>query len=182
MTRLILVLLLFWAPLAVAQTKTVGPDDATLSVTVEATETVPFVGEMVLVTIHGVYRRHVTREDLHQPDLAGFSWMQLGPDQWFDSVVNGRKVKNMRRRMALFPEDAGTLRIGAFTHRLTLTDAGMTGLTTKSHRPLLSWRCAPAPADRRLVAAGAADRGVGQLVERARSACGRRRCAAGHPN
>ena len=50
--------------------------------------------------------------------------MQLGPDQWFDSVVDGRKVKNMRRRMALFPEDAGTLWIGAFTHRLTLTDAG----------------------------------------------------------
>ncbi len=50
--------------------------------------------------------------------------MQLGPDQWFDTTERGKKVKNFKRRMALYPDRAGRLTIGAFTHHLTLTDEG----------------------------------------------------------
>ena len=123
MRRLFLCLLVALAPgLALAQSRTVDPADLTLTVTVEAGDAALYRQEMVLITIHGVYRRHITGEKLRQPDLSGFNWMQLGEDQWFDSRINGQKVKNFRRRMALFPEESGTLEIGAFTHDLTLTD------------------------------------------------------------
>lgn len=107
-----------------AQTTQVNPADLTLTVTVANGDVAPYVQEMVLVTIEGKYRRHVTREIMEQPDLDGFNWMQLGPDQWYDTTERGKKVKNLRRRMALYPDRPGTLTIGAFTHHLTLTDEG----------------------------------------------------------
>ena len=48
--------------------------------------------------------------------------MQLGADHWFESTVDGLKVKNFKRRMALFPNKAGKLKIGSFIHHLTLLD------------------------------------------------------------
>ncbi|PIL20771.1 hypothetical protein P775_07790, partial [Puniceibacterium antarcticum] len=119
--------LLFWllgGGLALAQTQEVFPGELTLTVTVEAGAATPYVQEMVLITITGQYRRYITLEKLEQPDLEGFNWMQLGPDQWFDTTERGRKVKNFKRRMALYPDRAGMLRIGAFTHHLRLTDEG----------------------------------------------------------
>ncbi len=112
---------LFWPVSAFAQ-QTVAPDALKLTVTLEETQAVPFQNEMVLLTIHGIYRRHITLEKLEQPDLKGFNWMQLGEDHWFESVVDGKTVKNMRRRMALFPEAPGKLEIGPFIHHLTLLD------------------------------------------------------------
>ena len=117
----VFLLLVLTTPLR-AQTTEVDPADVTLTVTVENPGATPYVQEMVLVTIHGRYRRHLTREKLEQPDLEGFNWMQLGPDQWFDTTERGKKVKNFRRRMALFPDRSGRLTIGAFTQHLTLTD------------------------------------------------------------
>ncbi|SFB12242.1 Oxygen tolerance [Poseidonocella pacifica] len=107
-----------------AQTSEVFPDELRLTVTVEQSAEMPFQGEMILLTIHGAYRRHITLENLVQPDLEGFNWMQLGEDHWYETRESGRPVKNFRRRMALFPENAGELTIGAFTHELTLTDEG----------------------------------------------------------
>lgn len=123
MKRLILWLLLT-ASLAQAQALEVNPADVELTVTIENADVTPFQGEMVLLTIHGVYRRHITREKLIQPDLEGFNWMQLGQDHWYETQVRGKKVKNFKRRMALFPEQAGELTIGPFMHHLTLTDEG----------------------------------------------------------
>ncbi len=117
-----LLFLLLVPALAVAQSSTVAPDDLELKVTVEEGSAAPYQGEMVLIEIHGIYRRHITREKLEQPDLEGFNWMQLGSDHWYESQLNGRTVKNFRRRMALFPDRAGTLTIGPFAHHLTLTD------------------------------------------------------------
>ncbi|MEY8828472.1 hypothetical protein AB9K34_08635 [Sedimentitalea sp. XS_ASV28] len=123
MRALILCLTLI-AGFAQAQTREVDPADLQLTVTVENAEIAPYQGEMVLVTIHGAYRRHITLEKLVQPDLEGFNWMQLGQDSWYETRVRGKKVKNFRRRMALFPEKAGRLTIGSFVHKLTLTDEG----------------------------------------------------------
>ncbi len=123
MIRLIFCLLL--SPLvAYAQSSTVLPSELEISVTVENADVVPYQGEMILITIHGIYRRHITLEKLANPSLEGFNWMQLGEDHWFDSQERGIKVKNFRRRMALFPEAAGDLTIGPFVHNLTLTDEG----------------------------------------------------------
>lgn len=121
MVRILLVLWLM-VGLAHAQTTEVDPADLQISVTIETTQTAPYQNEMVLLTVHGVYKRYITLEKLEQPDLAGFNWMQLGEDYWFDSTINGIKVKNMRRRMALFPDKSGRLEIGPFVHHLTLLD------------------------------------------------------------
>lgn len=118
-----LVMLLIAFPVQVlAQSKTVLPSEALIEVTIEDNATLPFTREMVLLTIRGVYRRHITREELIQPDLEGFSWAQLGPDSWSEERINGRKYKVFTRRMAIYPVEAGELSIGPFVHRLTLTD------------------------------------------------------------
>jgi len=124
MRRLILALLICW-PMAVwAQTREVRPEEVRLWVEVEETAHHPYRGEMIVVTIRGSYRRHITRERVEQPPLDGFSWSQLGPDRWYEERIRGRPVKMFERRMALYPERAGDLTIGAFTHHLTLTDEG----------------------------------------------------------
>lgn len=116
-----LFLLLIMTTQALAQ-RAVDPADLTLTVTLETTETTPYQHEMVLLTVHGVYRRHITLEKLEQPDLKGINWMQLGQDHWFESTIDGLKVKNMRRRIALFPENEGRVTIEPFIHHLTLLD------------------------------------------------------------
>lgn len=121
--RLLLALMLVLLPaLTLAQSRDVLPWDLELTVTVEEAEHRPFVREMVLLTIRGVYRRHITLEKLKNPDFEGFSWTQLGPDSWREERIGGEKVKTMTRRMAVYPDRAGELTIGAFTHELTLTD------------------------------------------------------------
>lgn len=119
--RIVLVLCLLTGQ-ASAQTRDVNPDDLTLTVTLEPLPDPLLRQEMVLLTIHGTYRRHITRERLEQPVLDGFNWMQLGQDEWFDSMRDGLPVRNMRRRMAVFPDGTGRLEIGPFQHHVTLLD------------------------------------------------------------
>lgn len=121
--RMLICLLLLVLPTGLfAQSKTVLPSELTLWIEVEDMAHAPVVKEMVLITIRGIYRRHITREKLVQPDFDGFSWTQLGNDDWREERLNGEKVKTFRRRMAIYPDRAGPLTIGAFTHQLTLTD------------------------------------------------------------
>lgn len=123
--RYLLALLLLFAPVAAsAQSREVAPGELRLGVEIDRQEAVPLVGEQVLITIRGLYRRHITRETLVQPGLEGFSWAQLGPDSWREERVGGQRVKIFTRRMALYPDRAGTLEIGPFIHALTLTDDG----------------------------------------------------------
>ena len=122
--RLIVALILMLPTLLAAQSRDVAPHELMLNVSVEDTGVTPFEREMVLLTIRGIYRRHITLETLEQPDLEGFSWAQLGPDDWREERLDGKKVKVFERRMAIYPDRAGTLTIGAFRHKLTLTDEG----------------------------------------------------------
>lgn len=144
MRALILCLTLI-AGMAQAQTRAVNPADLQLTVTIENAEITPYQGEMVLLTIHGVYRRHITLETLTQPDLDGFNWMQLGQDHWYETQVRGKKVKNFRRRMALFPEATGKLTIGPFVHHLTLTDEGDDWFDHDIRSEPLTLEVSPAP-------------------------------------
>lgn len=120
--RWLIAIFLFIPSLVLAQSREVDPKTLSLSVTIDGGGVTPYRQEMVLLTIHGVYRRHITRESLKQPDLSGFNWMQLGQDHWYESQLDGKTVKNFKRRMALYPDATGTLTIGPFVHRLTLTD------------------------------------------------------------
>lgn len=122
MRALLLMLLWLAGPLS-AQNRDVDPADLSLSVTLVDGAT-PYVGEMVLIEIIGTYARHIALEQLEQPPLEGIGWMQLGQDYWWDTREEGRQVKKLRRRMALFPSRPGRLEIGAFQHRLHLIDKG----------------------------------------------------------
>ena len=108
---------------------TIEPGDLRLWVEVEERGALPFTDEMVLVKIRGTYKVPITLENLKQPDLMGFGWMQLGPDEWFYTRERGQKVVNLERIMALFPEKAGTLTIAPFTHELTLSEPDGTRFT-----------------------------------------------------
>ncbi|MBE0452369.1 BatD family protein [Roseovarius autotrophicus] len=122
--RALILLLYLWPQAAWAQTREVHSGELSLTVTVEESAHLPHAGEMILVTIVGRYRRHITLEKLEQPALDGFGWTQLGPDSWHEERERGQPVKVFTRRMALFPEAAGELEIAPFAHRLTLTDEG----------------------------------------------------------
>lgn len=141
-----LVAWLFWTTVAVAQSSTVLPTDAELTVTIENPDITPYTQEMVLITIDGTYRRHITLEKLEQPDLAGFNWMQLGSDFWYDDTEAGQKVKKFKRRMALFPDRPGEVTIGPFTHHLTLTDEGDDWFPHDIHSDPITIKVDPAPA------------------------------------
>ena len=146
-THLIGVLLALVLTLPVqAQSRDVIPGDLSLKVTVEQLPETPFRQEMILLTIHGIYKRHITSEKLEQPDFAGFNWMQLGEDYWYDSMLDGRPVKNMRRRMAVFPDSTGRLEIGPFRHRLTLLDAENKWFEHIIHSAPVSIEVRPEPA------------------------------------
>lgn len=120
--RWLILTLLLWPLGLYAQSRAVDPEDLHLTVEVIDGPATPHTREMVMIVIRGTYRRHITREQLEQPDLDGFNWTQLGPDVWREERVRGRPVKVMERRMALYAERPGRLTIGAFTHHLTLTD------------------------------------------------------------
>lgn len=122
MVRTLAFLLCMLPCFAWSQTLEVKPGDLTISVTLEEIKATPFQREMLLLTIHGVYKRHITLEKLEQPALAGLNWMQLGQDHWYESTLDGKTVKNMRRRMAIFPDVTGKIEIGAFKHHLNLLD------------------------------------------------------------
>lgn len=135
-----------WLPsVALSQTRAVDPNDLSLTVTLEELPATPFQQEMVLATIHGVYKRHITRETLEQPDFEGFNWMQMGQDHWYESMLDGKTVKNMRRRMALFPDASGTLEIGSFKHKLTLLDEDNNWFEHTIESDPLTLDVAPAP-------------------------------------
>lgn len=148
MVRL-LVAVVFWIlpALTLAQTRNVIPDDLNLTITLEQLDTTPFAREMLLLTIHGVYKRHITLEKLVQPELKGLNWMQLGEDDWYESEVDGLKVKNMRRRVAIFPEAAGRIEIEPFTHHLTLLDEENKWFEHAIHSESVSFDVDPAPVD-----------------------------------
>lgn len=143
--RLLMLLMFFWSHGALAQTSEVHPGELDLTVTVEETAHLPHAGEMILVTIEGRYRRHITLEKLEQPALDGFGWTQLGPDSWHEERERGQPVKVFRRRMALFPEAAGEMEIGPFVHRLTLTDEGDDWFAHAVHSEPVRIAVQPAP-------------------------------------
>jgi hypothetical protein len=140
-----LVAVLLLAAAAAAQTRAVLPGELELTVSLDPTDHPRLRGEMVLITIRGVYRRHITRESLRQPDLEGFDWAQLGPDTWKEERLGGETVKVFTRRMALYPAREGRLSIGAFSHDLTLTDEGDDWFEHSVASAPVSLDVAPAP-------------------------------------
>ncbi len=93
---------------------------AELFIDLENPDAKPVVGEMVLITIRGVYDVVITLEKLELPRVEGFDWVQIENDEWSREQVDGKEKSVMRRRIALFPKQAGDLTVGPFVHRLTV--------------------------------------------------------------
>ncbi len=93
---------------------------AELFIELEEPDRKPVVGEMVLLTIRGVYDVVITLEKMELPRVEGFDWVQIENDDWSREQVDGKEKSVMRRRIALFPKEAGDLTVGPFVHRLTV--------------------------------------------------------------
>ena len=148
MRWLLSIILVLCPVVAQAQSRTVLPQELVLSIEVEESDHTPKVSEMILITINGIYRRHITREQIIQPDLEGFNWTQLGVDTWGEERLDGELVKTFKRRMAVYPNRAGPLTIGAFAHNLTLTDENDEWFEHKITSDPVTIEVAPAPEGR----------------------------------
>ncbi|WP_229725966.1 hypothetical protein [Frigidibacter albus] len=94
------------------------------------------VGEMVPVTLRGVYERSIAREDLVIAPTDAFDWIQLAQDDWHRERIDGRSYMVMERKLALFPKRAGPGRFGPAEHSLTI-------ITTASQRAEALVRSSP---------------------------------------
>lgn len=102
-------------------------------------------GEMVPVTVRGIYDRKVTLEEMTIRPGDSFDWVQLAKDDWHEERIDGRQRLVVERRLALFPKHSGSSRFGPAEHRLTFVGAGGKAETITSHPLDLS--VAPMPDD-----------------------------------
>ena len=84
----------------------------------------PYPEEMVLVRIRStLLRTQIALEQIEQPALQNFSWIQLGQDHWYGCDVEGAPAQCFERVLALFPVRSGQLIIDPFIHHLTVIGA-----------------------------------------------------------
>lgn len=140
--RLALALLAWLAPGAAPHAQ---DGAASLTIEVEPGPAVPVVGEMVLVTIRGVYDLTITLESLEVPRAEGYEWVQLERDRWADERIAGKIFSVMRRRLAVFPRKPGTMTIGPFVHRITHAARGGRREEIETVAPPVDVRVAPYP-------------------------------------
>ncbi|WP_299359881.1 hypothetical protein [uncultured Paracoccus sp.] len=114
---LTLILLLLFGPLAGALRA-----EGNLSLTLITETRNPVVGEMIEVTIRGVYDRKIANEDLVIAPTDAFDWIQTHPDDWHEERIDGLPWIVFERRIAIWPRRAGTLQFGPVEHRLTVID------------------------------------------------------------
>jgi len=81
-----------------------------------------YAGEMLLVTLRGVYDDDILLEKMVAPRAEGWSWTQLGHDTWREERIDGLSRRVFERRFAFFADRAGALTLPAFTHALTLPE------------------------------------------------------------
>jgi hypothetical protein len=83
----------------------------------------PFPEEMVLLKVRTVlFHGEVAQQKFEQPSLENFSWIQLGSDHSYRTVIDGAPAIVFERLIALYPVKSGKLVIDSFVHHLTLVD------------------------------------------------------------
>lgn len=115
MVRL-LVLLLFLAAPALAE------GNLKLSIVTDQALNKPVEGEMILVTIRGVYDRKIANEKIEIDQSDAFDWIQTRQDDWYEQMIDGLPYIIYERHLAIWPKRAGTLQFGPARHRLTVID------------------------------------------------------------
>jgi hypothetical protein len=83
----------------------------------------PFPEEMVLLKVRTIlFHGEVTHQELEQPSLENFSWMQLGSDRSYRTMIDGAPAIVFERLLALYPVKSGKLVIGSFVYHLALVN------------------------------------------------------------
>ena len=118
---------------------------AELFIELDDPEAKPVVGEMVLMTIRGVYDVVITLEKMELPRVEGFDWVQIENDEWSREQVDGKEKSVFRRRIALFAKQAGDLKIGPFVHRLTVQPRAGGRIKMNIEAPPITLSIAPYP-------------------------------------
>ncbi|TPE50237.1 BatD family protein [Amaricoccus solimangrovi] len=81
-------------------------------------------GEMVPLTIRGVYDTEIALEKMEIAPSQGFDWIQLAPDDWHDERIGGVTRRVVERRLAIFPKTGGQDTFGPVNHHLTVIGEG----------------------------------------------------------
>ena len=80
----------------------------------------PVEGEMVAVTIRGVYDRKIANEKIEIDPTDAFDWIQTRQDDWREEMIDGLSHIVFERHLAIWPKRAGPLQFGPARHRLTI--------------------------------------------------------------
>ena len=117
MVRLISLLLLLCGP-ALAQDK----PGMHLSIIPDPGHDTTVVGEMIPITIRAVYDLKIANEKLEILGTDSFDWIQTGPDDWYEEMIDGLSRIVMERHLAVWPKQAGMVTFGPVIHHLTVID------------------------------------------------------------
>ncbi len=80
------------------------------------------VGEMIPLTIRAVYDLKVAAEKLEITGTEGFDYIQTGPDDWHEEIIDGLSRIVMERHIAVWPKQSGMVTFGPVIHHLTVID------------------------------------------------------------
>lgn len=139
MVRLSLLLLLLAGPAAAAS------PGKTLEIIASPRATPIIAGEMVPITIRGVYDRKVALEEMTITPSAAFDWIQLVPDIWSTAMVNGLSHLVVERKLAVFAKVSGIDTFGPVDHAMTVIGADSRREEVTVHAQPLSLSVAPMP-------------------------------------
>jgi len=80
-------------------------------------------GEMIPVTIRGVYDTKVALEKMTILPSDRFDWVQLAKDDWHNERIGGKNFLVVERKLAVFARQTGVARFGPVEHDLTVINA-----------------------------------------------------------
>lgn len=81
------------------------------------------VGEMIPVTIRGVYDTEIALEEMEIAPSPSFDWVQLEQDSWRNERIGGVTRRVVERKLAIFPKTSGLDTFGPVDHVLTVIGA-----------------------------------------------------------
>ncbi|HTJ03663.1 MAG TPA: hypothetical protein VL492_12805 [Methylovirgula sp.] len=119
---LALIFVLFSAPTAFAA-GTDKPLANHIELIISTNGVTPFPEEMVVLKVRTIlFHGEVTHQELEQPSLENFSWIQLGSDRSYRTMIDGAPAIVFERLLALYPVKSGKLIISSFVYHLALVD------------------------------------------------------------
>lgn len=93
-----------------------------MSIQADPGHTASIVGEMIPLTVRAVYDLKIANEELELAGTDGFDWIQTGPDDWHEEMIDGKSRIVMERHLAVWPKHTGLVTFGPVIHHLTVID------------------------------------------------------------